>query len=95
VRFTLDASPAGRTTSGPDGAFDGTVAVPDLPLGRHLLHVTCAERTTSVALDLVVSSGVAASGAGGTAVAVLVFFVLLGGALLHRGGRPRRQEQAP
>ncbi len=51
--------------------------------------MTCAGRTATVPIDLVVSSGTSTPAAGVTAAAVLVFFVLLGSVLFARGNATR------
>ncbi|MGH3461475.1 MAG: Ig-like domain-containing protein [Kribbellaceae bacterium] len=72
------------------GEFSATAAMPDLPLGRYRITVSCGNSFASTTVDLVglrATTGTAGP-AGITSAAVLVFFVLLGGSLLREFGVP-------
>ncbi len=90
VTYTVEGAAAGTSTASSDGSFSGEVQLPDATLGQHLIEVTCGGQTASVPIDLVVSSSTSTPGATATAVAILVFFVLLGSILFARSNPQRK-----
>jgi hypothetical protein len=95
VTFSVEGTPAGTATASPDGTFGGDVQLPDASIGEHVIQVACDGRTAAVPIDLVVSASTASPAAGATAVAVLVFFVLLGSVLLGRGRGATKHPEVP
>ena len=73
-------SSIGTAQAGPDGTFETTIDLPDLPIGRVQLSAECGPRLTAP-LDIVVSSQV---DTGTPTLAVFIFFVLLCLALFRR-----------
>ena len=63
--------------------------LPEASLGTHVIEVACGGRTAAVPIDLVVAASTSTPGAGATAGAVLVFFILLGSVLLGRTNNRR------
>lgn len=80
VVFTIDGKPAGTTTSNANGEFRSPLDVKDLAVGRYRVKATC-DVVLIANLDVVQSSQLAP--ATGT-LAVLIFFVLIGGLILRR-----------
>ncbi len=87
MTFSVDGHDAGTTTATATGTFTGTVQVPDLAVGEYALQVTCAGRSATVPIDLVVSSS--NQPASGRAAAVGAVALLLGAAALGRRKGPR------
>jgi len=71
----------GSATADDSGGFSAPVDVPALVPGRYDVVAGCGPVLTSP-LDVVLATSV---GQGGTALALLGFFVLLAGLLLRRG----------
>ena len=95
MTFTVEGSAAGTTTTGSDGTFAGDVQLPDAPIGPHVITVSCGGRSAAVPIDLVVAASTSTPGAGATAAAVLVFFVLLGSVLFGRAQNRRTPTPKP
>jgi hypothetical protein len=91
VAFTMEGAALGSTTAGSDGSYAATVDLPDASIGHHEIQVVCGNRRATVPIDLVVTASESDPGVGATVAAVLVFFVLLGGALTLRSGTARRR----
>jgi hypothetical protein len=88
VQVRLGDRPLGTTTADGAGAFAVPVRVPGLSVGRHVLVVSCPPVRVEKPLDVVVetSSNGTSRASATTAVAVLSFFVLVGGQLVRLGG---------
>ncbi|MCW2607464.1 MAG: hypothetical protein JWO60_2157 [Frankiales bacterium] len=80
VELRIDGAAAGEVLADAAGAYRGSVDVPPLPLGRHLVSATCGRHTVEVPLDLVVSTsgGGTSPALASTAGVALGFFVLTG-----------------
>jgi len=87
VTFSVDGHDAGTATATATGTFTGTAQLPDLAVGEYALKVTCAGRSGTVPIDLVVSSSSQPASGRGAAVAAVA--LLLGAASL--GGRKDRR----
>ena len=87
VTFSINGHDAGIATATSSGTFTGTAQFPDLAIGQYALQVTCAGRSETVPIDLVVSSS--SQPTSGRAAAVAAVALLLGVAAL--GGRKDRR----
>jgi hypothetical protein len=95
VQLTLGGAAVGTTVADGTGRFVAKLALPDLPIGRYAVDVSCAAVRATVPIDLVVaSSGPIAGSLAATASSILVFFVLLAGMLLYRDQGVRRRGAA-
>ncbi|QNE21547.1 hypothetical protein F1D05_31025 [Kribbella qitaiheensis] len=67
------------------GDYRVVAPLPELPLGRHKVKASCAGSSTTATVDVVgVTAAMGTAGAAGvTTVAVLAFFVLLGGSIVR------------
>jgi len=85
VTLTVGGVALGTVTADADGNFALPVRMPDLAVGRHQLVASCPPVRVEREVDIVhrtSSTGTGAASAS-TAVAVLSFFVLLGGQLVR------------
>jgi hypothetical protein len=81
VSVAVGDHPVGATTADDSGGFSAPVDVPPLAPGRYQVAADCGPVLTTP-LDVVLATSVSQ---GGTALALLGFFVLLAGLLMRRG----------
>lgn len=81
VGFRLEDEDLGDGAVGPDGEFEITLRIPQLPVGRHSLVATCGGGQAQVPID--VALAVNSTGTGSSALATLLVFFLLLGVLLR------------
>lgn len=94
VTLTIGGRAAGSTTADGTGAFRAPLQVPDLPVGRQSVHVTCGSASAVVDLDLVVASSGIGAGTAAVASSVLLFFLLLAAALVFRDNSDAQRRAA-
>ena len=85
----LGSTQIAKGTADAEGNFAIRGAVPDMPLGRYSTRSSCGSPAKTV-LDLTVSksAGAPAGAVGATTGGILVFFLLIGHALLQGRSRP-------
>ena len=96
VQFLVHGSAAGQAVADATGRFKASLALPDLPVGRYLVVASCGA-TLSAPLDVVLAT---TSDPATSTLCVLLFFVLIGLALLRRqligdAGLDRRPPHEP
>jgi len=80
VDATIGGARVGTSVADPSGRFSVTVDVPDLPVGRYDLVVSCGPVFTTP-IDIVVAT---AADVGNSTLALFVFFILLALVLFRR-----------
>lgn len=73
MRLRFSGSDVGGATAAADGIFSASFSVPPVEPGRYELTANCGPEL-AVPLDVVLASSVS----GGSSLAVLVFFILVG-----------------